>query len=72
MAIKDACRNIGFFYIKNHGISKDHIKAVFSEIKRFFDLPIEEKMKIHIGKSKDFPWIHANRKRADQRQKRLA
>ncbi len=54
LEIKNACRNVGFFYVKNHGISKDHIETVFSEIKRFFDLPIEEKMKIHIGKSNIF------------------
>jgi len=48
LEINNACRNVGFFYVKNHGISKDHIETVFFEIKRFFDLQIEEKMKIHM------------------------
>lgn len=54
LEINNACRNVGFFYVKNHGIATAHIETVFSEIKRFFDLPIEEKMKIHIGKSNIF------------------
>lgn len=54
MEIKDACRNVGFFYVKKHGIPEDHIEAVFSNIKDFFDLPLEEKMKIHMGKSQIF------------------
>ena len=51
MAIKDACRNVGFFYVKNHGIPENHLESVFSDIKAFFALPIEEKMKIRMGKS---------------------
>jgi len=54
MEIKDACRNIGFFYVNNHGIQEDHLDTVFSNIKAFFDLPIKEKMKIHMGKSQIF------------------
>lgn len=54
MEIEKACRNVGFFYVKNHGIPKNHLVTVFPEIRRFFDLPIEEKMKIHIGKSNIF------------------
>ncbi len=54
MAIKNACRNVGFFYVKNHGIPEDHLQAVFSNIKDFFDLPLQEKMKIHMGKSQIF------------------
>ena len=54
MAIQDACRNVGFFYVKNHGIRDEHLEAVFSDIKAFFDLPLEEKVKIHMGKSQIF------------------
>ncbi len=52
LSIKNACENIGFFYIKNHGISDDIINQVKKATQDFFDLPLEEKNKIHINKSK--------------------
>lgn len=36
----------GFFYVINHGISEEFMDQVFSESKKFFDLPLEEKMKL--------------------------
>ena len=47
--IGNACKNVGFFYVKNHQIPQDHIDAVIPAMQEFFNLPIEEKMKIHIG-----------------------
>ena len=52
--IEDACKNIGFFYVKNHQIPQNHLDAVISVMEEFFNLPQEEKMKIHIGKSAIF------------------
>ena len=49
--IGDACKNVGFFYVINHGISEAHFHDVFSVIKTFFELPLPEKMKIHMAKS---------------------
>lgn len=46
-----AFRDCGFLYACNHGISEDLQARTFSVIKEFFDLPTEEKMKIHINKS---------------------
>ncbi len=46
-----ACRSVGFFYVKNHGISKQLIARLFSEGKRFFSLPVEVKNKIHMKQS---------------------
>ncbi len=54
MEIKDACINVGFFYVKNHGISEVHLKNVFSISKAFFDLSEKEKMKIHMANSEIF------------------
>ena len=54
LSIEHACKNVGFFYVKNHGIPSKHIKDVFASSKIFFDLSREEKMKIHMGKSKIF------------------
>ena len=50
-AIRDACKNVGFFYIKNHQIPKSHVDALIPVIQKFFNLSLEEKMKIHIRKS---------------------
>lgn len=36
----------GFFYVINHGISQKFLDEVFAQSKRFFNLPLEEKMKL--------------------------
>lgn len=41
--IYEACANVGFFYISNHGVSEELTTTAFSEAARFFDLPLEEK-----------------------------
>lgn len=42
------CENIGFLYIKNHGVDKALIEQVYQLAEQFFALPIEEKEKLHI------------------------
>ena len=49
--IREACRSVGFFYIKNHQIPQSHIDSLISLVHGFFNLSLEEKMKIHINKS---------------------
>jgi len=49
--IREACRSVGFFYIKNHQIPQSHLDDLIPSIQAFFNLPLEEKMKIHIGRS---------------------
>jgi isopenicillin N synthase-like dioxygenase len=49
--IGEACRNIGFFYIVNHGVPAELVARVYAESKRFFDLPATQKAKIAIEKS---------------------
>lgn len=44
--LKKACLDSGFFYVVNHGISQEFMDEVFAQSKRFFKLPIKEKMKI--------------------------
>ncbi|KAK1354804.1 putative 2-oxoglutarate-dependent dioxygenase [Heracleum sosnowskyi] len=44
--VKQACLDCGFFYVVNHGISQEFMDEVFAQSKKFFDLPIEEKMKV--------------------------
>ncbi|KAL2814099.1 Clavaminate synthase-like protein [Aspergillus cavernicola] len=49
-----ACTQVGFFYIKNHGISKELIAALHEEARLFFALPEEQKMEYYVGKSKKY------------------
>ena len=47
--IGKACREIGFFYISNHGIGESTIENVYEQARIYFDQSIEEKMKLFIG-----------------------
>ena len=49
--IRWALSNTGFMYVKNHGIAQDFVDDVFGVTRRFFDLPMAEKMALHVGKS---------------------
>ena len=51
LAIRQACLDAGFFYIKNHGIDPTLIAQVFAASKRFFALPLTSKQTIAIEKS---------------------
>ncbi|KAF5615593.1 Oxoglutarate iron-dependent oxygenase [Fusarium tjaetaba] len=44
--IREACLTQGFFQIVNHGIPLSLQKEMFKVSKEFFDLPLEEKMKL--------------------------
>lgn len=46
-----ACRSAGFFYLTGHGIPAELFQSVYAQLKRFFDLPRDEKMAIYIGHS---------------------
>jgi isopenicillin N synthase-like dioxygenase len=43
-AIRDACEQVGFLYLANHGVPQAKIDAVFEAAQRFFALPDERKM----------------------------
>ncbi|KAL7279630.1 hypothetical protein ACG7TL_006036 [Trametes sanguinea] len=53
-AVRDACINVGFLYVKNHGISEEIIEKALSESKEFFSLPLEKKMELDIRKTSNF------------------
>ena len=38
-------REDGFFYVKNFNISQERVNRQFSIGKRFYDIPVEEKLK---------------------------
>ena len=50
-AIHIACRETGFFYVSYHGIAPSLILAQFDWTKRFFDLPLAEKMALDMRRS---------------------
>lgn len=64
-----ACHEIGFMYLKNHGVPKDLIARVFLQSKRFFELPL--KVKQQLAWSSEFSnrgYIGIERERLDSRQ----
>ena len=44
--LRSACIDIGFFYLTGHGFTPNELDAVLTEGRRFFGLPLEEKMKV--------------------------
>ncbi|KAL9163010.1 hypothetical protein ABFS82_06G014600 [Erythranthe guttata] len=45
--IAHACHQYGFFQVINHGVSKETMEKMLQVSKEFFDLPVEEKMKLY-------------------------
>lgn len=39
-----ACRDVGFFYVKNHGVDSELISQTFEMANNFFSLPLEQKL----------------------------
>ncbi|KAL5633539.1 hypothetical protein ACGC1H_003884 [Rhizoctonia solani] len=53
-AIREACIHVGFFYVKNHGVDEIVIRSAVEAARKFFDLSLEEKMKLDVHKSPNF------------------
>ena len=53
-AIGAACREVGFFYVANHGVEAGLVREVFALAAEFFALPLEEKMAVAMKRS---PWF---------------
>lgn len=51
-AIGTAAREVGFFYLRGSGIDEALFDGLLSAAKRFFALPLEEKMRTYIGLSR--------------------
>ncbi|MGB0943012.1 MAG: isopenicillin N synthase family dioxygenase [Marinomonas sp.] len=49
--IGDVCENVGFLYIKNHGVNKQLIKKAYAQAQAFFDLPLAQKQALNIVNS---------------------
>ncbi|PYH98448.1 Clavaminate synthase-like protein [Aspergillus ellipticus CBS 707.79] len=52
--IHKACTQVGFFYIKNHGISEELTTGLHNAAQQFFSLPADRKREVYIGKSKKY------------------
>lgn len=44
-----AAHHVGFFYVKNFGLSQEQIDQQFTLAKSFFNLPVEEKQKHEVN-----------------------
>lgn len=53
--LADACHNVGFVYIINHGVTAELLEEAFGWSKRLFDLTMEEKM---LAPHPDGPNVH--------------
>jgi isopenicillin N synthase-like dioxygenase len=49
--IHRACGETGFFYVSNHGIDRRLLDNQLAFTRRFFDLPLEEKLSLHMRRS---------------------
>ncbi|PYH49870.1 isopenicillin N synthase family dioxygenase, partial [Aspergillus saccharolyticus JOP 1030-1] len=52
--VHDACLQVGFFYITNHGIPQATVAAIHDIARQFFALPEDRKMQYSIAKSQKF------------------
>jgi isopenicillin N synthase-like dioxygenase len=50
-ALRLAASNVGFLYITGHGLNPALFETMLDATKGFFALPVEEKMRVYIGKS---------------------
>ncbi|UJR13022.1 hypothetical protein I4U23_000049 [Adineta vaga] len=47
--IGEACRKVGFFYLKNHGVTAKLTEDVMTVAKQYFALPLDVKMRHAVG-----------------------
>jgi len=50
-ALREACTGVGFFYIDRHGIAEAVIDAAAEQMRRFFALPLEQRMAVALARS---------------------
>ncbi|GMJ11002.1 hypothetical protein like AT4G16770 [Hibiscus trionum] len=57
-SIRQACLDLGFFYLVNHGVEEELIKKVFEHSKKFFTLPVEEKVKFGVKNHRGYTGLY--------------
>ncbi|KAI6707376.1 hypothetical protein NL676_010338 [Syzygium grande] len=58
-SIRQACIEYGFFYLVNHGVKEELLAKVLEESKKFFSLPLEEKMKLARKEHRGYTALYA-------------
>ena len=53
-AVRSACIDVGFFYIRNHGVPQATVDETFRQMALFYALPEDAKREIHASKSRYF------------------
>src|SRR5271170_2930604 len=49
--VAHACENIGFFYALNHGVPDGLVDRAFAASRRFFALPLEQKLALRLNQN---------------------
>jgi isopenicillin N synthase-like dioxygenase len=52
--IAKACKEVGFLYVKNHGVNVAMTSGMLELARTFFDLPMDQKMEVAITKNPNF------------------
>ena len=52
--LRAAVRDVGFFYLTGHGVPEELVEQVRQEARRFFALPLDDKLAIEMVKSRQF------------------
>ncbi|XP_019156815.1 PREDICTED: protein DOWNY MILDEW RESISTANCE 6 isoform X7 [Ipomoea nil] len=60
-AVRRACMEYGFFYLINHGVEETLFRQVFEQSRRFFSLPLEEKMKLDRKLNRGYTPLYAEK-----------
>lgn len=67
--IYQACRTVGFLYLKNHGISEEAIAQTFTQARYFFDLSLREKQQVAwSSENSNRGYVGLERERLDESQ----
>ena len=56
--VSQACLDLGFFYLVNHGVEEELLKKVFEQSKKFFSLPVEEKIKFAVKNHRGYTGLY--------------
>ena len=54
--MEQACREIGFFAIQNHGVNKTVIDNLWKASREFFDLPLDQKLQSKTTNEAQYPY----------------
>ncbi|XP_022158466.1 2-oxoglutarate-Fe(II) type oxidoreductase-like [Momordica charantia] len=60
-SIREACLDHGFFYLVNHGVEDELLQRVFDESRKFFSLPVAEKMKLSWKEHRGYTPLYAEK-----------